>query len=175
MCLYSKPMWYAGKINRTTAKQLVQDGGKGSFLVRMSEEDHSYSLIVADKGQVSTFLIQENEDGSCQFGSHRFKSLSALAHKIGKSGLKGKGGKLHLINPISSGTTEPYELATAKVGVPRGKSSAGKRVGLVDKSHQLFGRCHRWSALALKCPLAPALWAQRKLTWWLLRSGRVVH
>eukprot|EP00045_Choanoeca_perplexa_P011670 m.124665 g.124665 ORF g.124665 m.124665 type:complete len:1025 (-) comp15716_c0_seq1:30-3104(-) len=114
MPLYSTPMWYAGKIKRAEAKQLVQEGGKGSFLVRMSEEDHSYSLIVADKGQVSTFLIQENEDGSCQFGSHRFKSLSALAHKIGKSGLKGKGGKLHLTNPILRPQTEPYEVSMPK-------------------------------------------------------------
>jgi hypothetical protein len=110
-------MWYAGKIGRTQARQLVQEGGKGSFLVRMSEEDHSYSLIVADKSQVSTFLIQENEDGSCQFGSHRFKTLTALAHKIGKSGLKGKGGKLHLTNPISRGPTGPDELTTPKVGL----------------------------------------------------------
>eukprot|EP00730_Choanoeca_flexa_P006380 TRINITY_DN12143_c3_g1_i1.p1 TRINITY_DN12143_c3_g1~~TRINITY_DN12143_c3_g1_i1.p1 ORF type:complete len:1021 (+),score=271.12 TRINITY_DN12143_c3_g1_i1:137-3199(+) len=119
MVLYSKPMWYAGKASRAEAKKLVKEGGKGAFLVRASEEDHSYSLIVADaKGDVSFFLIQENEDGSCQFGNHRFKTMSALAHKIGKSGLKGKGGKLHLTTPIAMETTEPYEMKTTAAQRP---------------------------------------------------------
>ena len=123
MPFFEEPSWYAGRMSRTEAKDLVGRSPKHSFLVRASEEDHTYSLLVSDGKQANLFLIMEEEDGSCRFGSQSFKNLNELCVKIGKSGLKGKGGKLHVTHPIKKPVKEKAEKTAAPD--PAGGETAG--------------------------------------------------
>ncbi|XP_067289056.1 SH2 domain-containing protein 4A [Pseudorasbora parva] len=90
--------WFHGIISREQAEALLNDGGPGLFLVRVSERIFGYVLSYRSKEGIKHLLIDASENCYMLLGDQiKFTSLSELV-------------EYHQVEPLSSSEEEEYLL-----------------------------------------------------------------